>query len=126
MTAWSNAYAERWVRTVRSECLDWTLIWNQQHLHHVLTQYLRHYDTLTELPNRLMLTEQLNLSLQNARLRKTRVALLIIDIDRFKLINDSFGQAAGDLLLQAFARRLTASLRGRAGRSAAGCRSTAA
>jgi hypothetical protein len=33
----ANAYAERWVRTVRSECLDWTLIWHHQHLHRVLT-----------------------------------------------------------------------------------------
>jgi len=41
----ANAYAERWVRTVRSECLDWTLIWNRQQLHHVLAEYLRHYDT---------------------------------------------------------------------------------
>jgi putative transposase len=41
----ANAYAERWVRTVRSACLDWTLIWNQQQLHRVLTEYLRHYNT---------------------------------------------------------------------------------
>jgi hypothetical protein len=41
----ANAYAERWVRTVRSECLDWTLIWNQQQLHRVLTEYLHHYNT---------------------------------------------------------------------------------
>jgi putative transposase len=41
----ANAYAERWVRTVRSECLDWTLIWNRQQLHHVLAEYLRHYNT---------------------------------------------------------------------------------
>jgi hypothetical protein len=41
----ANAYAERWVRTVRSECLDWTLTWNQQQLHRVLTEYLRHYNT---------------------------------------------------------------------------------
>ena len=36
----ANAYAERWVRTVRSECLDWTLIWNRRHLQRVLTGYL--------------------------------------------------------------------------------------
>jgi putative transposase len=42
----ANAYAERWVRTVRSECLDWTLIWNQRQLHRVLTEYLRHYNTV--------------------------------------------------------------------------------
>jgi transposase InsO family protein len=39
----ANAYAERWVRTVRAECLDWTLIWNRRHLHRVLTSYLDHY-----------------------------------------------------------------------------------
>jgi putative transposase len=40
----ANAYAERWVRTVRHECLDWTLIWNQQQLHRVLSEYLAHYN----------------------------------------------------------------------------------
>jgi putative transposase len=42
----ANAYAERWVRTVRSECLDWTLVWNQRQLHQVLAEYLRHYNTV--------------------------------------------------------------------------------
>jgi transposase InsO family protein len=41
----ANAYAERWVRTVRSECLDWTLVWNGWHLHRVLTRYLEHYNS---------------------------------------------------------------------------------
>ncbi|WP_230860872.1 integrase core domain-containing protein [Actinoplanes aureus] len=41
----ANAYAERWVRTVRTECLDWTLIWNRRHLQRVLTRYLEHYNT---------------------------------------------------------------------------------
>ena len=41
----ANAYAERWVRTVRAECLDWTLIWNRRHLEHVLRQYHEHYNT---------------------------------------------------------------------------------
>jgi transposase InsO family protein len=40
----ANAYAERWVRTVRAECLDWLLIWNRGHLHRVLTAYLAHYN----------------------------------------------------------------------------------
>jgi putative transposase len=42
----ANAYAERWVRTVRSECLDWTLIWNDHQLYRVLTEYLWHYNTV--------------------------------------------------------------------------------
>jgi putative transposase len=41
----ANAYAERWVRTVRSECLDWTLVWNDRQLYRVLVEYLRHYNT---------------------------------------------------------------------------------
>jgi transposase InsO family protein len=41
----ANAHAERWVRTVRAECLDWVLVWNRRHLHHVLTAFLEHYNT---------------------------------------------------------------------------------
>jgi putative transposase len=40
----ANAFAERWVRTVRTECLDWVLIWNRRHLERVLTDYIRHYN----------------------------------------------------------------------------------
>jgi putative transposase len=46
----ANAHAERWVRTVPAECLDWTLIWNRPHLQRVFTTYLRHYNTAR--PNR--------------------------------------------------------------------------
>jgi putative transposase len=44
-----NAYAQRWVRTIRSECLDWTLIWSQRQLHRVLIEYpgvLQHCSTV--------------------------------------------------------------------------------
>src|SRR5213076_600954 len=41
----ANAYAERWVRTVRTECLDWVLVWNRRHLEHVLAHYVAHYNT---------------------------------------------------------------------------------
>jgi putative transposase len=41
----ANAFAERWVRTVRTECLDWVLIWNRHHLEYVLTDYVAHYNT---------------------------------------------------------------------------------
>jgi transposase InsO family protein len=43
--ATANAYAERWVRTIRAGCLDCLLIVNRRHLHRVLTAYLRHYNT---------------------------------------------------------------------------------
>jgi putative transposase len=42
----ANAYAERWVRTVRAECVDWNLVWNERQLHQLLTEYLRHYNTV--------------------------------------------------------------------------------
>jgi putative transposase len=41
----ANAFAERWVRSVRVECLDWMLIWNRHHLDKVLADYVRHYNT---------------------------------------------------------------------------------
>ena len=41
----ANAYAERWVRTVRTECLDWLLIRNRRHLEHVLAIYVEHYNS---------------------------------------------------------------------------------
>jgi putative transposase len=40
----ANAFAERWVRTVRQECLDWMLIWGRRHLERVLDEYVRHYN----------------------------------------------------------------------------------
>ncbi|HEV8557083.1 MAG TPA: integrase core domain-containing protein [Actinophytocola sp.] len=40
----ANAFAERWVRTVREECLDWMLVWGRRHLERVLGEYLRHYN----------------------------------------------------------------------------------
>jgi putative transposase len=40
----ANAFAERWVRTVRQECLDWMLIWGRRHLERVLNEYVRHYN----------------------------------------------------------------------------------
>jgi transposase InsO family protein len=41
----ANAYAERWIRTVRTECLDWILVWNRRHLQNVLARYVAHYNT---------------------------------------------------------------------------------
>lgn len=68
-------------------------------------------DSLTLLPNRVWLWRQLEREVRAARRSEYQFALLVIDIDRFKDINDSLGHLAGDRVLQAVARRLTASVR---------------
>jgi len=68
--------------------------------------YLARYDTLTGLPNRLMLTEALGDALQYARQWRTRCAFLMVDLDRFKAVNDSLGHLVGDRLLAQVSRRL--------------------
>ncbi len=66
-----------------------------------------HYDALTELPNRILLSEKLGPELQKAKKYQVGLTLLFIDLDRFKLINDSLGRVTGDLLLKETASRLT-------------------
>jgi diguanylate cyclase (GGDEF)-like protein len=70
-----------------------------------------HYDALTQLPNRLLFKDRLEQELAHARRNGERVALLFLDLDRFKIINDSVGHTAGDLLLKVASTRLVAELR---------------
>lgn len=72
---------------------------------------LAHFDPLTQLPNRMLCRERVEQKLLVARHKQTKVAILFIDLDRFKLINDSLGHAAGDQLLKTVAERLESSLR---------------
>ncbi len=64
------------------------------------------HDSLTDLPNRYALDHRLDLELSRARRRGTRVAVLCVDLDNFKNVNDMFGHAVGDALLVAVGRRL--------------------
>jgi len=68
--------------------------------------YLARYDTLTQLPNRLQLTEALGEALRYAVQWRTRCALLMVDLDRFKAVNDSLGHMTGDKLLAQVSARL--------------------
>ena len=74
-------------------------------------QYLATHDSLTGLPNRLMFTQLLNRSIQSAKRHKQQLAVFFIDLDRFKIINDTKGHDAGDQLLQEIAIRYKQSLR---------------
>ncbi|KAB0494062.1 sensor domain-containing diguanylate cyclase [Pseudomonas vancouverensis] len=74
-------------------------------------KFLAHYDPLTGLPNRLVLEERLAAALEQARSSGTRVALVFIDLNGFKAINDRYGHAAGDDVLVTMAKRLKRILR---------------
>ncbi len=68
--------------------------------------FLAHYDALTELPNRTLFSDRLLQALAQAKRDKSRLALIYIDLDSFKPINDTYGHNTGDLLLKEVAQRL--------------------
>jgi diguanylate cyclase (GGDEF)-like protein/PAS domain S-box-containing protein len=74
-------------------------------------QRLAHYDPLTELPNRYLINERLEQSLRRAQRSDYRLAVLFLDVDGFKNVNDSLGHQAGDTLLTETAARLRGALR---------------
>jgi len=75
-------------------------------------EFLAHHDPLTQLPNRLLLLSRLDHGIEKAQRDDKKMALLMLDLDRFKDVNDIFGHLAGDELLQEIAARLTMRLRG--------------
>lgn len=72
---------------------------------------LAHHDALTGLPNRTLLADRMQQGLARAQRNHTRIALLFLDLDGFKPINDQLGHGAGDLALQEIARRLAGVIR---------------
>lgn len=70
-----------------------------------------YYDTLTNLPNRILLHDRLSFMVNHAKRNKQNMAILLLDLNRFKLINDTLGFSAGDSLLQTIANRLKSCLR---------------
>lgn len=78
----------------------------QQRIHH-----MAHHDALTGLPNRVLLENRLRQAVERARREKGRLAVLFVDLDRFKNINDSLGHHVGDRVLCEVARRLSGAVR---------------
>lgn len=74
----------------------------EEHMRH-----LAHYDVLTDLPNRVLFYDRLGQALIKAQRSRSKSAVMFLDLDRFKVINDTLGHSIGDLLLQEVAQRLT-------------------
>jgi diguanylate cyclase (GGDEF)-like protein/PAS domain S-box-containing protein len=75
-------------------------------------QYLATHDGLTGLPNRAMFVQLVSLASENAKRRQSKIAVLFVDLDRFKVVNDTLGHEAGDILLREMASRFRECLRG--------------
>jgi diguanylate cyclase (GGDEF)-like protein/PAS domain S-box-containing protein len=77
----------------------------------VRLQHKANHDALTDLPGRTLFQDRFDMALRRARREGERIALLYIDIDRFKQVNDAYGHEAGDALLCAIAQRLSEQVR---------------
>ncbi len=76
-----------------------------------MINFQAYHDLLTHLPNRALLKDRLNLAITHARRNKRKLATMFLDLDRFKLVNDTLGHNMGDRLLKAVANRLQSCLR---------------
>jgi diguanylate cyclase (GGDEF)-like protein len=83
----------------------------ESHRIRVETEFIAHHDAVTNLPNRLMLNDRVSQAIRLSHRRNSVTAVLFLDLDRFKYINDSLGHAIGDQLLRSVSLRLLASVR---------------
>ena len=109
--AWQTITA---VRDDKGTVLRYLSVFNDMTEVHRKDEHIRHqafHDALTGLPNRLLLHDRLGHAIEIARREQGLVALLFLDLDRFKVVNDSLGHDIGDMLLVEITGRLTAALR---------------
>ncbi len=92
-------------------CQTTLLDLNEQTRDENLLNQLAYYDQLTGLPNRILFSDRLHWAIRDARRQNERLAVMVIDLDHFKQVNDTLGHEAGDQLLQAVAARMLACLR---------------
>jgi diguanylate cyclase (GGDEF)-like protein/PAS domain S-box-containing protein len=131
LTNTGNWCGELWNRRKNGELyVEWSTIKQVRDPHEKLTHYvaafsditqrkadeenIRHqaqHDALTDLPNRVLLIDRLQQALAQARRDKTQLALMYLDLDQFKPVNDTLGHAVGDLLLQDVASRIRGCVR---------------
>jgi diguanylate cyclase (GGDEF)-like protein len=88
----------------------WNLLTRLKQTNEQIT-YLAHHDNLTALPNRILFYDRLNQTITRGRREKELSAVLFLDLDGFKLINDTFGHDVGDALLREAAKRIVACVR---------------
>lgn len=74
-------------------------------------QYLAHHDSLTSLPNRLLFSDRLQHAMSLGKRNQQKVAILFIDLDNLKMINDHFGHLAGDAVLKEASERMRSCIR---------------
>jgi len=116
-----NEDEPRWLRTKGDALLNFEgdsikILWvtedvSQRKDMDARVRFLAHHDLLTGLPNRTLFQDRMQQALAAAKRMESRVALLFIDLDRFKYVNDTFGHRAGDILLQTVAARLRSCVR---------------
>jgi diguanylate cyclase (GGDEF)-like protein len=88
----------------------WNLLTRLKQTNEQIT-HLAHHDNLTGLPNRILFYDRLNQAITRARRDKESIAVLYLDLDGFKLVNDTLGHEAGDTLLREVAKRIVACVR---------------